>query len=163
MDIAEESMIDLALSSPTALCAVTVAGVAAGSFLPVSGSEPLLLAVASVAPPSLRVPLVALATVGAMSTKTIVYLCGRGVCRAMPSKHRARLERVRERLGGRRWRRLSFLAFSSATGLPPFYLVTALSGSARVPLIDFVLAGASGHALRFALLIFLPQLLGFIR
>ena len=154
-------MFELATYSPAALCLATVAGVSAGSLLPVSGTEPLLVAIASVAPPALRVPLVALATASAMTTKTLVYLGGRGVARALPERHRARLEHVRERLVGRPWHRRLFLLVSSATGLPPFYLVTALSGTARVPLGDFVIAGTSGHALRFALLIFLPQLLGF--
>jgi membrane protein YqaA with SNARE-associated domain len=154
-------MYDITTQSPAALCLLTVAAVGAGGLLPVSPTEPILIAIGSVAPPALRLPLILLATGTAMATKTVVYAVSRGVACAIPPRYAGRLEAVRARLTGRRWSRRCFIAVSSATGVPPFYLVTAASGSLRVPLGDFVLGGTSGHALRFALLIFLPRLFGF--
>ena len=151
-------MHDLTLYSPMTLCLLTTLVVGAGSLLPVSPVEPLIVAAGAVASPALRVLLIALATAAAMSAKTLLYLGGRAAPNRLPERQRKRVERVRQRLAGRPWLRRLAMVVSGATGVPPFYVMTALSGTAGWPLGDYVICGTSGQALRFAALVFLPQL-----
>jgi membrane protein YqaA with SNARE-associated domain len=48
---------------------------------------------------------------------------------------------------------------SSATSVPPFYLVTALAGALGLPLRDFLVAGSVGAAIRFTALLTLARAL----
>ena len=149
----------LAMHSPVILCLLTTLIVAVGSLLPVSPAQPLVLAAAAVAPPGLRLALVLLTTIAAMSAKTLLYLIGRGAPRRIPERHRQRLADLRVRLAGKPWLRRIVIVVSGATGLPPFTIITAVSGTVGWPLGDYVVCGTAGHALRFAALVFLPQLL----
>lgn len=153
-------MIDLStMHSPLLLLLVTVAVVGAAGLAPAIPSEPLLVAVAAAAPPTLLLPLVLLATAAGMAAKILVFLGGRGAPRAVPERHRARVDRACARLAGRRGLQRCVVLASSATGVPPFYLVTALCGTLRLPLRDFVVAGSVGTAVRFAAVLSLPRLL----
>src|SRR5688572_470082 len=152
-------MRDIALHSPLVLCLLVVVAGAAASLIPVSPVEPILVGVATVAPTWLLLPLIALATVSHMSTKTLVFVGGAQIERAFTGRHRVRFERARGRLAGRHRLRQSTLFLSSVTGLPPFYLTTAVCGTLKMPLRDFLLLGTAGRAIRFAVLILLPQIL----
>ena len=151
-------MHDFALQSPLLLCAVVVIFGAAASLVPVSPIEPILVGVATIAPPWLLVPLVVLATVSHMSTKTLVFIGGAKVEKAVSGRNRERFARARARLAGRDRLQQSTLILSSVTGLPPFYLTTALCGALAMPLPQFLIVATSGRAIRFAVLIFIPQL-----
>ena len=151
-------MRDLALHSPMLLCLMTLVVVAVSSLFPASPAEPVLVAVAAVTPPALLLPLAALAAVSHMSTKTIVFLGGGSAQRAIPARHRAAVERACARLSGRPGLQRLAVLVSSVTGLPPFYVVTALCGTLRLPLRDYLIAGTAGRTVRYAGLVFLPQL-----
>lgn len=151
-------MRDLALQSPLLLCVVTVIFGAASSLLPVSPVEPILVGVAIVAPPWLLLPLVVLATASHMSTKTLVFLGAGRVERVLSGTQRVRLERARVRLAGRLRLQQGTLFLSSLTGVPPFYLTTVICGSLRLPLRHFLVLATIGRAIRFAALMFIPQL-----
>ncbi len=152
-------MRNFALHSPVILCALVVLFGAMASLVPVSPVEPVLVGVAAVAPPWLLVPLVVLATVSHMATKTLVFIGGRKVEQAFSTRNRARFEWIRARLSGSEALQLSTLFVSSVTGLPPFYVITALCGTLRMPLRHFLMVATTGRAIRFAILVFLPQLL----
>jgi hypothetical protein len=62
--------------SPLMLCLIVVIFGAAASLLPFSPVEPVLVAVAAVAPRWLLLPLVVLATVSHVSTKTLIFAGG---------------------------------------------------------------------------------------
>lgn len=151
-------MRDLAMHSPVLLCLVTVIFGAASSLLPVSPVEPILLGVAAVAPLWLLLPLVLLATASHMSTKTLVFLGAGRLDRVLSERQRERLERARARLAGRPRLQQGTLLLSSVTGVPPFYLTTVLCGSLRMPLRHFLVLATTGRGIRFAALLFLPQL-----
>lgn len=150
-------MTDFAALSPLALCLVTAAVAGGGSLLPVSPTEPLLVAVAAVAPSWLLLPLTIIATVSSMLAKVVIYHGGRVATRAIPEKHRDKVEKTREQLTGRPWLRGMVLVASAAAGIPPFYLVTVLCGSLGVPLRDFLIAGMIGRAVRFGTLLYVPH------
>ena len=151
-------MRNLALDSPLLLCVLVVIVGATASLFPFSPVEPVLVGVAAVAPPWLLLPLVMLATVSHMSTKMLVFLGGTRVERAFTGRNKERFERARQRLVGRDRLQQTTLFVSSVTGLPPFYLTTALCGALRMPVSRFLILATTGRAIRFAALIFVPQL-----
>jgi pimeloyl-ACP methyl ester carboxylesterase len=153
-------MQDYLRHSPLMLCLIVVIFGAAASLLPFSPVEPVLVAVAAVAPRWLLLPLVVLATVSHMSTKTLIFVGGAKARDGLRGKSRVRFDRISARLSGRSAQRTG-LFVSAVTGLPPFYLTTALCGSLRMPLREFLVLATAGRTIRFATLIFLPQLLGF--
>ena len=154
-------MLEAALHSPLLLCLLTVAFAAGSALLPLSPVEPVLVGVALVAPHWLLLPLAALATASHMAAKTVVYLGGRRALAAVPARHRARVDSMGARLAGRRGAQLLVVLLSAITGLPPFYVVTAMCGALQIPLRDYLLAGTTGRAVRFTGLLFLPGLVGF--
>ena len=154
-------MQDYLRSSPLMLCLIVVIFGAAASLLPFSPVEPVLVAVAAVAPRWLLLPLVVLATVSHMSTKTLIFVGGAKARDGLRGRSRVRFDRISARVSGRNGAQRTGLFVSAVTGLPPFYLTTALCGSLRMPLREFLVFATAGRAIRFATLIFLPQLLGF--
>jgi membrane protein YqaA with SNARE-associated domain len=149
---------DLAQHSPLLLCLITVFFGALASLSPVSPVEPVLVAIALVAPRWLLLPLILLAAISHMSTKTIVFFGGRKLEKAFSGKRRERFEAARSRLTGRPVLQRGTLFVSSVVGLPPFYVVTALCGTLKMPLREFLLVGTTGRTIRFAALMLLPQL-----
>jgi membrane protein YqaA with SNARE-associated domain len=153
-------MPDAMLQVPLLLCvcALVVGGVSA--LLPVLPIEPLLLGASASVPAPLLLPVVALATVGHMAAKTLLYLGSRSAAeRAVPARHRAALERVRALLSRRRRVQVLTLLASAIAGVPPFYLVTVCCGALRIPLRDYLVVSVVGRGLRFGALALLPRLL----
>ena len=151
-------MFDVASSSPLLLCALVVVVGATSSLFPLSPAEPWLIGVAAVAPPWLILPLVLLVTASSMSAKTLVFLGGRKVEATFTGKTRERFEQLRQKVTGRPGLQRGTLFFSSVIGFPPFYLITAICGTLRMPLRHFVILATTGRAIRFATLMLLPQL-----
>jgi pimeloyl-ACP methyl ester carboxylesterase/membrane protein YqaA with SNARE-associated domain len=149
---------DLAQYSPLLLCFITVFFGALASLSPLSPVEPVLVAIALVAPRWLLLPLILLAAASHMSTKTIVFLGGQRLERAFSGRRRERFEAFRARLTGRPMLQRGTLFVSSVVGLPPFYVVTALCGTLKMPLREFLMVGTTGRTIRFAALMLLPQL-----
>jgi membrane protein YqaA with SNARE-associated domain len=153
-------MPDAMLQVPLLLCvsALVVGGVSA--LVPVLPIEPLLLGASASVPAPLLLPVVALATVGHMAAKTLLYLGSRSAAeRAVPERHRTALERVRALLSRRRRVQLLTLLASAIAGVPPFYLVTVCCGALRIPLRDYLVVSVVGRGLRFGALALLPRLL----
>jgi pimeloyl-ACP methyl ester carboxylesterase len=149
---------EFAQSSPLLLCLIIVIVGAVSSLLPMSPVEPVLVAVAVVAPTWLLIPIIVLVTVSHMSTKMLIFLGGRKVEAAFTGRGRERFERARERLSGHPRLQHGTLFVSSVTGLPPFYVITALCGTLRMPVREFLFLATTGRAIRFAALVLAPQL-----
>jgi pimeloyl-ACP methyl ester carboxylesterase/membrane protein YqaA with SNARE-associated domain len=144
--------------SPLLLCVLVVVVSATSSLFPVSPVEPWLIGVATVAPGWLIAPLIVLVTVSSMSAKTLVFLSGRRVESSFKGRTRERFERLRVRVADRPKLQRGTLFLSSLFGFPPFYVITALCGSLRMPLRHFVILATTGRAIRFAALMLAPQL-----
>jgi membrane protein YqaA with SNARE-associated domain len=153
-------MRDAVLHAPLLLCALVLVVACVSSLLPVSPVEALLVGLSAIVPTPLLLPVALLATVGHMAAKTLVYLGSRSAAPVIPARHAAALRRVRALLLRRR--RVQFLTVlvSAIAGVPPFYLVTVCCGMLRLPLLDYLVAGAIGRGLRFAALAVMPRLLG---
>jgi membrane protein YqaA with SNARE-associated domain len=155
------SVPDDLLDAPLLLCAFALMVGGASALLPVLPIEPLLLAASAAVPTPLLVPVVALATVGHMAAKTLLYLGSRSVAeRLMARPQRAALERVRVLLSRRRSVQLVTVLASAVAGVPPFYLVTVCCGLLRFPLGHYVVVSLLGRGFRFGALALVPRLIG---
>lgn len=147
------------LLSSCGLHAGTFVFCALSGFLPFMNSEVFLLYVGSTASPAELPGLVLVATLGQMSSKSVLYFGGRGVLKLPGGRGEARIDAVRARLSGGR-RTAGGLTFVSAlTGIPPFYATSVIAGALGWPFVRFALHGTAGRLLRFSAVLFLPGLL----
>lgn len=102
--------------------------------------------------------IVAMAAVGQMSAKVILYYAGLGMFELPTGKWRTRIERARGRLD--KWREKPYFiyALSASVGLPPFYLVSLAAGALRINFTLFCIIGFIGRVLRFAVVVAIPWL-----
>ena len=145
--------------SPVLACVFILVAASVGSVLPLSPTEPALIAIAAVSPPGLMLPLIIAATVGHMSGKALVYVGSQRAGEWLPAKYAQAMERARPRMARRRRSQYLMVAVSGMLGLPPFYGVTVLCGVLRIPFAGFVLAGSVGRGLRFGALVAMPTIL----
>ena len=66
-------------------------------------------------------------------------------------------ERTRDRLNGRPGVQRLTLFASSVFGIPPFYIVTVLCGTLKMPLREWLVIATAGRLIRFGILLYLPQ------
>ena len=151
-------MQELAHQSPLLLCGIVVFFGALASLSPLSPIEPVLVAVGVVAPRWLLLPLVLLAAASHMATKTLVFYGGQKLEKAFKGRSRERFDAARARLTGKPALQRGTLFLSSVVGFPPFYIVTALCGTLKMPLREFLILGTTGRIIRFGVLMLLPQL-----
>src|SRR5688572_2628704 len=132
---------------PPLLIILAVIGVsAAGGLVPFSPIEPMLAALA-VTRPAMIGPLVLLAAVCQMSTKSLLFAASNRAADRITGRKRERIDALRRRLDGHpRLQRMTVL-LSAFSGLPPFYAVTVASGLMRIRFRDFMIAGSLGRAL----------------
>jgi membrane protein YqaA with SNARE-associated domain len=129
------------------------------ALIPWVNGEVLLLTFSAFSDsPAHRAGLVLMATAGQMTGKCLLYWAGRGV---IPMKE-GRLARVLHAWKGRFERdstKTMALVFVSAVfGIPPFYVITLLSGAFRIRFSRFIVVGACGRVLHFGTLMLVPQI-----
>lgn len=104
--------------------------------------------------------LVVAATMGQMAAKCLLYFSARGLVGLPLRKRRIKgMEELRERLSRRRVYSTGLMFVSALTGLPPFYAISVLAGTVRIPFVLFLPSGSAGRLLRFALFVWAPQLM----
>ncbi len=150
-------MPDFANLSPLLLCVIAVVFSAVASLVPVSPAEPVLIALALVSPRWLLLPLLLLSTAGHMATKTLIFKGGVHIEKIFKGKHRPMFERTRDRLNGQPGAQRLTLFVSSVVGIPPFYIVTALCGTLRMPLREWLVLATAGRLIRFGAILYAPQ------
>ncbi len=143
--------------SPGLILVLVVVVAVAGSLLPLSPMTPMLVGIALYAGPSLLLPVVAVAGVSEVMAKSLIYAAGSQADRALPLKKRASMDRARVYLTGKRSFRLAAIFGSALLGFPPFYIMTVACGALRLPLRDYLVAGAIGRAGRYAALVTLSR------
>lgn len=141
-----------------AACALVILAASVGSLTPFVPLEPLLLTLGALAPASVVVPTVVIATIAHVAVKTIVCYAGRRAGSLVGGRHRALVERASAGMKRGRAPRIGTLFLSGITGLPPFYLCTLLWGALRLPLAQFVAIGVLARGIRFGALAFAPSL-----
>jgi membrane protein YqaA with SNARE-associated domain len=130
------------------------------AVLPWFNAEIIVLALPAVAPSrSALVALVLVATAGQMAGKCLVYWAGRRGVRRCTPRMSAGVERWRDQIDRLRSGPIGLIFLSSAVGIPPFFVITAVAGALRISFPRFLLAGTAGRLLRFGTLVFVPQLI----
>jgi len=127
-------------------------------FIPVMNAEIYLLTVSAVSSPAAVVPLILAAGLGQMTAKSAMYLAGRGVLSLPWGKHQERLDATSRKLSNSRLGPGGFIFVSGSVGLPPFYIVSILAGTLRIPFAVFFIPGSLGRLVRFAVFVIFPQL-----
>jgi membrane protein YqaA with SNARE-associated domain len=149
--------IDLPALSTAALWAATFLLALGSGLIPfVINTELYLLGVATLTDAS-PVAIVALATSGQMLGQFAVYQAGRGALNVGWIR-RGAASRVASAFAKRPTNGLAVLALSSVTGFPPFYGVSFMAGTLRLPLAGFLLIGTVGRVLRFGAIFLVPEL-----
>jgi membrane protein YqaA with SNARE-associated domain len=130
----------------------------ASALFPWVNGEVLMLSLSAITRSPVHLAgLVLLASAGQMTGKSILYWAGYG---ALPMKKgrianvvnfwRARVERSSKKAMG-------LLFVSAICGIPPFYIMSILSGTLRLPFSRFLAIGACGRLLHFGVIMLIPQ------
>ena len=109
------------------------------------------------------------AAVGQVAAKTLFYLAGKGgfalgerlnkrVHAQRTGRWAAWVERFRHGTAERPWWGMGVLAVSAVPGIPPFSLMSLLSGAAGLPLIGYIAASVVGRTGHFLLVAGAPEL-----
>jgi membrane protein YqaA with SNARE-associated domain len=128
------------------------------AVFPLVSAELVMVGVAASLPhPNIPV-LVAIAASAQMAGKITMYCVGRRAAGLATANHKYRqaIERWGDRLRGSRASVGGLVFLSSASGLPPFYVISTLAGMFRTSFLAFVIAGAAGRVVRFTAVGFFP-------
>ena len=127
-------------------------------FIPVMNAEVYLLAVSATSSPGTLLPLVLAASLGQMTAKSVMYFAGRGVLSVPMGRASKRFEATSKKLSDSKLGPGGFMFVSGFTGLPPFYVVSILAGTIRIPYPIFLVPGGVGRFFRFAVIVLFPHL-----
>jgi len=102
--------------------------------------------------------LVILASAGQMTGKCVLYWAGRGAIPLKGNRVGKALNSWKERFERSPSKSMGLVFISAVFGIPPFYVITILSGAFRLRFGRFLAVGACGRLLHFGMLIMIPQL-----
>ncbi|HEU0035562.1 MAG TPA: VTT domain-containing protein [Kofleriaceae bacterium] len=122
------------------------------SVLPIVSIDVFLVGLTLAIGPAELVPIALVAAAGQTVGKLPVYFATRKLA-SLPGKHRARIDRVRERVA--RWRASPpvIVTASALFGLPPFSLLSTAAGLVAMPARRFCLIVGVCRAIRSAVII----------
>jgi len=151
------NLTDLPALSTAALWAATFLIALASGLVPfVINLELYVLAVATLTQAS-PIAIVALATAGQMLGKLVLYQAGRGALNVKWIR-RGAASRAANAFAKRPASGLTIVAVSAVTGFPPFYGVSLMAGTLRMPLVAFMTIGIIGRIVRFGVVYLAPVL-----
>ncbi|TWF96192.1 VTT domain-containing protein [Saccharopolyspora dendranthemae] len=113
------------------------------------------------------------AAVGQVAAKTVFYLAGKGgfalgerlskrVQKERTGRWAAWVERFHQRTSEHPWWGMGVLAITAVPGIPPFSLMSLLSGAAGLPLLGFLAASLVGRIGHFLLVAGAPELVSWL-
>ena len=129
------------------------------AVIPVMHAEAYLVGASLLAPPELRWPLVIAGATGQMLGKVGMYFAGRGALLIPGDRMQHRIQQATARYRDKKDVGNALIFVSSASGFPPFYIISIAAGMLRYPLVPFILLGLLGRFIRFSVAVFLPQFL----
>ncbi|MBI4909538.1 MAG: VTT domain-containing protein [Acidobacteria bacterium] len=122
------------------------------ALLPWLNSEVIMASWAALEPSSWKLAALTLtATLGQMTGKCALYWAGRGLVRFPRAQQK--LERLRLTGKDRQYGGLTVLFLSSTFGIPPFYPVSVLAGSLRIPFSRFLAIGLCGRLIHYSVVV----------
>jgi membrane protein YqaA with SNARE-associated domain len=131
------------------------------ALMPWLNGEVLFLSLSAFASSSFHVAiLVLLASAGQMTGKCVLYWAGRGTIPIKKGRVGKSLNSWRERFERSPSKSMGLVFISAVSGIPPFYVITLLSGAFRLRFGRFIAVGICGRLLHFGVLALVPQLGG---
>jgi len=129
------------------------------ALVPWVNGEVLLLSLSAFASsPSHLAGLVLMASAGQMTGKCILYWAGRGGLPIKEGRLGKALNSWRGRFERSPRKSMTLVFVSAVFGVPPFYVITILSGVFRLRFGRFIAIGACGRLLHFGMLVLIPQI-----
>jgi membrane protein YqaA with SNARE-associated domain len=101
--------------------------------------------------------LVLMASAGQMTGKCILYWAGRGAIPMKGGRIGKALESWRGQFERSSNKSMGLVFVSAVFGIPPFYVITILSGAFRLRFGRFMAIGACGRLVHFGMLVMVPQ------
>lgn len=102
--------------------------------------------------------LVLMASAGQMTGKCILYWAGRGAIPIKSGRIAKALDSWRGRFERSLKKSMGLVFVSAVSGIPPFYVITILSGAFRLRFSSFMAIGACGRLVHFGMLVMVPQI-----
>ena len=129
------------------------------ALVPWVNGEVIVLSLAAIAHSPVEVAgLVLLASTGQMIGKCVLYWAGRGAIPIRTTGIGSKVAAWKQKFDQSPSRSVALVFVSSTLGIPPFYLITLLAGTFRMPFGRFIGAGMCGRLVRFAFVACIPQL-----
>jgi membrane protein YqaA with SNARE-associated domain len=129
------------------------------ALLPWVNGELLLLSLSALtSSPFYLAGLVLLTSAGQMTGKCILYWVGRGAIPIKSGRIGKALSSWKGRFERSPSKSMGLVFVSAVSGIPPFYVITILSGAFRLSFGRFMVVGVCGRLLHFGVLILIPQL-----
>lgn len=127
-------------------------------LVPFVNAELFLVLVSPIVARHSLLPIAAIMAVGQMAAKTILFYAGRGVFNINMGRLEKRIEAVQRKF--KEWEnKVDLLVFVSASvGIPPFYVLSFVAGALKLHILRFLSMGLVGRSIRFAVIIYFPQL-----
>ncbi len=129
--------------------ALAVASFVSAVF-PLVNAELAVLGLAAALPNPNVLLLITVATGAQMAGKSAMYWVGRRASALGAGRHAQAFDRWGRRFRGSGPSAVALVFLSSASGLPPFYVISTLAGAFRTNFVAFLLAGSAGRFLHFA-------------
>jgi membrane protein YqaA with SNARE-associated domain len=126
------------------------------AVFPLVNAELAVVSLAAALPHPNILLLVSVATCAQMAGKSTMYWVGRRGSRAGGGRYAQAIERWGHRFRGSRKSVGTLVFLSSASGLPPFYVISTLAGAFRTSFLVFILVGTAGRFIRYAALGLFP-------
>lgn len=149
-------------SSPLLTFGSTIVVCFLSAIVPMVNAELFVVFLGSVATPALLPALVVTATLAHMAGKSVMYVAGASADRLPDGRFKRRIMAAHDTVQRRPNLGLVVVFLSALVGVPPFYVVSVVSGVLRFAFGVFFLAGLAGRLLRFTALIYLPYLARFL-
>ncbi len=128
------------------------------ALVPWVNGEILLLSLSVLASSPFQLAgLVILASAGQMTGKCVLYWAGRGTIPLKGNCIGKALNTWKERFERSPSKSMGLVFISAVFGIPPFYIITILSGTFRLRFGHFLAVGACGRLLHFGMLVLIPQ------
>ena len=142
-------------------------GVYAASFLigfvsglvPFVNSEGFLVVVSPMVGRHALLPIALLTAAGQMVAKSILFYAGRGVFTINMGRLEKRIEAVQRKFKAWEGKVDLLVLLSASVGIPPFYVLSFVAGAVKLNFFRFVSVGLVGRSIRFAVIIYFPQLI----
>jgi membrane protein YqaA with SNARE-associated domain len=142
--------------SPAQLFATTFGVAFVSGFVPFVNIEAYLVTAVVLGGASRSLSLVTASALGQMAAKSLLYASGRGILRLPFRRHLERMDEIRGRLARHAGHGGALLFLSALVGFPPFYMISILAGTLRLPFALFLSTGLLGRFLRFGLFAVFP-------